>query len=830
MKKFLLLSLMLTFALIASAKSEKQQMLWPDGSAMDAFFCNTSKVDVKSLGKQYVITNNGVKQDSTLLQTEAIQAVIDHCASEGGGVVVIPEGTFLSGSLFFKQGTNLYVKGRIKGSDRIRDFRLMQTRMEGQTLQYFAALINADGLDGFCILGDGACLDWEETPNETGFTTQRSCIDGNGFNYWEEFWYRRMYNKACTNLEAMRPRLVYLSNCKNVTVQDVNLINSPFWTNHLYRCEHVRYLDNFIYAPTKGVVPPGDTKQHGAPSSDAIDLDVCHDVLVHGCYMQVNDDAVVLKGGKGTWADKDPNNGPVYNVLVEKCRYGKTHGCLTLGSESIHDWNIVLSNIHINSVNRVLWLKMRPDTPQHYEKIRVDNVSGTCGSFLVIRPWTQFFQQGDRPDMPVSRAENITFRNIDVNTDNFFDVGESDKYKLQNFTFENCKVRGEKVKSFPLGEETEEAASPSSSGERWGEVVEDGNYKVTVTLGSKKRAAHTIVRAESRRLMVECCNTRKGQFRTYSFIVNKRSPVIAKGTEAAGEKKVSLKTREVDYLNWDDQLTLEFAGSAPAVESVSIDPDTTATTIFLCGNSTVVDQEEEPWASWGQMIPRWFSDKVAISNHAESGLSLRSFMASHRLEKVLSMLKAGDYVLCEFGHNDQKENGAGDGAWYSFQYQLKFFVDQVRAAGGIPILVTPTQRRSFDDATHTMIQETHGDYPDAMREVARREGVPVIELHDMTRDFFETLGFEGSKKALVHYPANTFPGQEKALADNTHFNPYGAYEVAKMVVMGMKQLKLPIVQYLREDWQDFDPCHPDDPDAFQWYPANKQNMTKPDGN
>ena len=840
-KNFLLLPLLAMLALSADAKPKAAQMLWPDGSAMDAFFSNTTKVDVERLGKQYVITDYGVKNDSLLLQTDAIQAVIDLCAKEGGGVVVVPEGTFLSGSLFFKQGTNLYVKGRIKGSDRIRDFRLVQTRLEGQTLQYFAALINADGLDGFCIMGDGARLDWAETPGETGIPAPSSCIDGNGFNYWEEFWYRRMYNKACTNLEAMRPRLVYLSNCKNVTVQDVNLINSPFWTNHLYRCEHVRYLDNFIYAPTKGVVPPGDTKQHGAPSSDAIDLDVCHDVLVHGCYMQVNDDAVVLKGGKGTWADKDPDNGPVYNVLVRECRYGKTHGCLTLGSESLHDWNIVLADIHISSVNRVLWLKMRPDTPQHYEKIRVENVSGTCASFLVVRPWTQFFQPGDRPDMPLSQANDITFRNIDVNTDNFLDVGTSDKYKLRDFNFENCKVRGEKVdlKSSPFIEESEGASPSIPLKERregtepfcYSVPVEDGNYKVTVTLGSKKRAAHTVVRAESRRLMVESCSTRKGQFQTFSFIVNKRSPVISTGKgQEAGGRKVSLKPRELDYLNWDDMLTLEFSGSAPAVESVNVERDTTATTIFLCGNSTVVDQEEEPWASWGQMVPRWFTDKVAVSNHAESGLSLRSFMASRRLEKVLSMLKAGDYVLCEFGHNDQKEHGAGDGAWYSFQYHLKQFIDQVRAAGGIPVFVTPTQRRSFDQASHTKVQETHGDYPDAMRDVARREGVPVIELHDMTRDFFEALGFEGSKKALVHYPANTFPGQEKALEDNTHFNPYGAFEVAKMVVMGMKQLGLPIVQHLRSDWQDFEPRHPDDPDAFRWFPARKQNITKPDGN
>ena len=354
--------------------------------------------------------------------------------------------------------------------------------------------------------------------------------------------------------------------------------------------------------------------------------------------------------------------------------------------------------------------------------------------------------------------------------------------------------------------------------------VEDGNYKVTVTLGNKKKAAQTVVRAESRRLMVENCVTKKGKFETYSFIVNKRSQ------EIPGGGKVSLKPRELDYLNWDGLLTLEFNGAAPAVQRIRIEPDTTATTIFLCGNSTVVDQELEPWASWGQMIPRWFTDKVAISNHAESGLTVRTFLDGHRLDKVLSMLKKGDYVVCEFGHNDQKEKRPGDGAWYHFAHGLKTFIDRVRAANGHVIFITPTQRRSFDEATHTKIQETHLDYPDAMRAVAKREGVPVIELHDMTRTFFEILGYEGSKKALVHYPANTFPGQDKPLADNTHFNPYGAYEVAKMVVMGMKQLQLPVIGELKTDWQDFDAAHPDDPDAFVWYQAQKQDVTKPDGN
>lgn len=354
--------------------------------------------------------------------------------------------------------------------------------------------------------------------------------------------------------------------------------------------------------------------------------------------------------------------------------------------------------------------------------------------------------------------------------------------------------------------------------------VPDGNYKVTVVLGSKKKAGNTVVRAENRRLMVDEVATKKGQFKTVEFVVNKRTPEIEKG------KRVKVKDREKNYNTWDNAINLEFTGAAPAVKEVKIERDTTATTIFLCGNSTVVDQPYEPWASWGQMIPRWFGPEVAISNNAESGLTAGSFLGSYRLDKILTMMKKGDYVICEFGHNDQKEKMAGAGAWYNFSYNLKVFIDKVRAKGGNIIFVTPTQRRRFDDATHSKILETHGDYPDAMRAVAKREGVPVIELHDMTRTFFETLGYENSKKALVHYPANTFPGQDKPLADNTHFNPYGAYEIAKMVVMGMKHLNLPIVKYLRSDWKDFNPAQPDDYNKFVWYNSVQQDVTKPDGN
>ena len=353
--------------------------------------------------------------------------------------------------------------------------------------------------------------------------------------------------------------------------------------------------------------------------------------------------------------------------------------------------------------------------------------------------------------------------------------------------------------------------------------VPDGNYRVTVTLGSKKRAAQTVVRAESRRHYTDLVTTKKGQFQTVTFTVNKHEPTIDASTS------VKLKPRELSYKNWDEVLNLQFCGPAPAVQRITIEPDTAAVTVFLCGNSTVVDQEQEPWASWGQMITRWFDERVVIANYAESGLSATTFLAQLRLDKILSQLREGDYVICEFGHNDEKEKRAGDGAWYSYSRNLKIFADRVREKGGNIIFVTPTARRFFN-ADQKTLRNTHGDYPEAMRPVSRRENVPLIELNGMTHTFYEAMGFEGSKRALVHYPANTFPDQPKALADNTHFNPFGAWEVAKMIVMGLKQMDSPLVQYLRTDWQDFDPAHPDSPDEFIWYPSGNTDLVKPDGN
>lgn len=354
--------------------------------------------------------------------------------------------------------------------------------------------------------------------------------------------------------------------------------------------------------------------------------------------------------------------------------------------------------------------------------------------------------------------------------------------------------------------------------------VPDGNYVVTVTLGDKKRRSSTVVRAESRRLMLEKVDLPKGKTSTHTFIVNKRTPQIDESYS------VKLNPREIGSMTWDDKLTLEFNGDSPAVQSVSIRPvdeSDNVTTIFLCGDSTVVDQSNEPWASWGQIIPAWFDGSIAIANNAESGEKTSSFLSRGRLDKVLSMAKPGDWIIIEFGHNDQKEKQPGAGAWYNYTTNLKIFLDRALAAGLHPVLITPTARRAFDD--DGKVQDTHLDYPEAMRVFAKRNDIPLIDLNEMTKTLYEKMGVEGSKKAFVHYPANSYPNQDKPLADNTHFNPFGATEVAKCVAQGIRDNVPGLASHLTIT-ETFSPETPDNPDSFIWHPSPFCLIEKPLGN
>ena len=341
-------------------------------------------------------------------------------------------------------------------------------------------------------------------------------------------------------------------------------------------------------------------------------------------------------------------------------------------------------------------------------------------------------------------------------------------------------------------------------------ALPEGNYNVTVTLGDADGESATTIKAELRRLMLEEVRTTKGRFATRTFTVNIRTPQIA------GDGEVKLKEREktTEIWNWDEKLTLEFNNTSPKVCALEITP-ANVPTLFLLGDSTVCDQPREPYNSWEQMLPRFFKSGVAVANHAESGESLRSSLGAKRLDKVLSLMKPGDYLFIQYGHNDEKEKGAGVGAFTTYKASLKHFIEAARKRGGTVVLITPMHRLTFDAAGQ--ITNSHGDYPEAVRQAAQEENVPLIDLNVMSKPFYEALGPAEAKKAF-------------APDDKTHHNNYGSYELAKCIVEGIKANKLGLVKYLVQDVPPFNPARPDAMASFHIPPSPLQTDVKPLGN
>lgn len=353
--------------------------------------------------------------------------------------------------------------------------------------------------------------------------------------------------------------------------------------------------------------------------------------------------------------------------------------------------------------------------------------------------------------------------------------------------------------------------------------IPEGNYNIKLTLGDAEGESTTTVKVENRRLMLEKISTSQGEIVTKTFTVNVKSPQI-NATE-----KVKLKPRELNYLHWDNQLTFEFNGTAPKICGLEISKAADdITTVFLAGNSTVVDQVQEPYAAWGQMIPRFFkAEKVVFANHAESGETIRSFVSEKRLDKIMSQIKAGDYFFIEFAHNDQKAN-SGVEANTTYKEYLRTYIQKTREKGATPVLVTSMYRRNFDAAGKLV--NTLGDFPEAMRQTANEQNVALIDLNAMSKTLFEALGVENSKKAFVHYAANTFPGQDKEIHDDTHFSNYGAYQLAKCIIEGIKKANLGISEYLLNGLPTFDPSKPDPLETWSFPHSPLVKVIKPDGN
>jgi lysophospholipase L1-like esterase len=354
-------------------------------------------------------------------------------------------------------------------------------------------------------------------------------------------------------------------------------------------------------------------------------------------------------------------------------------------------------------------------------------------------------------------------------------------------------------------------------------VPAEGNYRVTVTLGDAGGSSTATIKAELRRLMVENLQTVAGQFRTVSFIVNTRTPRIAAANGVkAGEVRLKAPRESVqEGWAWDDRITLEFdpaPGGRVCLDAIEVAP-VDVPTIFLLGDSTVCDQSREPYTSWGQMLTRFFKPEVAIANHAESGETYRDSIGRRRLDKVLSLMKPGDYLLMQFGHNDQKEIKAGTGGPFTtYEAEIKVFVDAVRARGGIPVVVSPMERRFF--TPDGKVRPTLADYAAAARQAAQKLGAAFIDLNAMSIPFYEAMGPEHAYLAFAGY------GPKR---DTTHTDSYGAYEFAKCIVQGIRNDHLGIARYIVDDFQGFDPAHPDPVGSFDVPPSPRATTEKPFG-
>ncbi len=327
----------------------------------------------------------------------------------------------------------------------------------------------------------------------------------------------------------------------------------------------------------------------------------------------------------------------------------------------------------------------------------------------------------------------------------------------------------------------------------------EGNCRVKITLGDTVGESETTVKAELRRLMLERVRTDSGKFVTREVIVNLRNPLFE------GDFTVRLKPREreTEFAAWDDKLTLEFNGARPCLRALEISP-ADVPTVFLLGDSTVCDQPREPWGSWGQMLPRFFKPEVAVANHAESGESLKSSLSARRFDKVFSLLRPGDWLFLQYGHNDMKDRATN--ALADYRENLRKIVARTREKGGMPVLVTSMERKDGVE------RDTLAGYPDAVREIARETGAALIDLHAMSRTVYRALG----------------PKLDQAFQDGTHHNNFGGYELARCVVEGIRRQVPALAKFLASDVKPFDPEHPDEPEQFNLPASPEATLRKPD--
>ena len=314
-------------------------------------------------------------------------------------------------------------------------------------------------------------------------------------------------------------------------------------------------------------------------------------------------------------------------------------------------------------------------------------------------------------------------------------------------------------------------------------ALPQGNYEVTFILGDGENESETTVWAENRKLMLDRITLAGGVFSRQTVSLRRMET-----RSMDGSVTMSIKDREKDYRTWDKKLTFVISGKAPAVAGIEIKRNDNVTTLWLCGNSTVVDQIMAPWAGWGQMAPGFFKSSLAIANYAESGLTASGFYSMKRLAKILAEVKKGDFVTVQFAHNDQKNQNDVN----NYETTLTKYANEIKAKGATPLFVTSTARQNETDPKTAV-----GGLPERMRALGKKLGVTVLDLNQHSITLGKALG--GNKEKMYMYTAS----------DKTHFCEYGAYELARANIEEIKAKVPELAKHLRDDHEAFDSSKPD---------------------
>ncbi|MED3965217.1 rhamnogalacturonan acetylesterase [Niallia taxi] len=221
-------------------------------------------------------------------------------------------------------------------------------------------------------------------------------------------------------------------------------------------------------------------------------------------------------------------------------------------------------------------------------------------------------------------------------------------------------------------------------------------------------------------------------------------------------------------------------------------------TIFIAGDSTAAIKipEKRPETGWGEAFQAYLSDTVILDNRAINGKSTKSFIKEGHLRAIEKSIKPGDYLIIQFGHNDQKleDPERGTQPYGEYQQNLLKYVQVAQSVNAYPLLLTSVSRRNFTGAK--IDEQSVGDYPRAMLEFAKHNNVPVLDIHKITREFLNEAGEEKSKDYFLHLAPGQSENYPDGITDNTHFNEKGAAIVAKLIAMEMKESNLSIKDFI----------------------------------